>query len=375
MRRGRNWYNWLMMTAMAISTLTACQQNAPAEEAIEHGTGPIDSSKAGLTGPNETHLHNLRQLTFGGNNAEAYWSPDGRSITFQSDFADWGVQCDQIFSWNMDEGPITHRPQLISTGQGRTTCSYFVNGGQRILYASTHLGSAACPPTPPHGGVYTWPIYSTFDIFVANRQGKIEKQLTDRQGYDAEATVSPKGDRIVFTSTRSGDLELWTMDTAGGSLKQITSGLGYDGGAFYSPDGTMLVYRASRPQGDSAKAAYLDLLHRDLVQPTEMEIWVCNADGSNQRQVTKLGKANWAPFFTPDGKRILFASNHASTRGYDFQLYLINLDGTGLEQVTTESNFNAFPMFSPSGKQLIFSSNRNNGGTHDTNLFLADWTE
>jgi Tol biopolymer transport system component len=220
-----------------------------------------------------------------------------------------------------------------------------------------------------------WPVYAEFDIFVADESGQIVKQLTDSFGYDAEATVSPKGDKIVFTSTRSGDLELWTMNIDGSGLKQITNTPGYDGGAFFSPDGTQLVFRASRPKTEEELKEYRDLLAQGLVAPTEMEIFVCDTSGANIRQVTKLGKANWAPFFHPSGKKIIFSSNHAFDRGYSFQLYMIDVDGSNLTQLTTRSIFNAFPMFSPDGKHLVWSSNRDNNGTRDTNLFIADWVE
>ena len=324
------------------------------------------------------HLLNVTQITDGGDNAEAYWSFDNKNLTFQSNNAAWGLKCDQIFNLDVKKAKKNKalKPKLISTGKGRTTCSYFMPGNKQILYASTHLGGDDCPADPPRGKKYLWGIFPSYDIFVADLNGKIVKQLTNSPGYDAEATVSPKGDKIVFTSTRSGDLELWTMNIDGSNQKQITFGLGYDGGAFFSPDGKKIVFRASRLKTPEEEKEYKDYLAQGLVAPTNMEIYTCNVDGSNLKQVTNLGKANWAPFYHPGGKKIIFSSNHKSDKGYDFQLYMINEDGTGLEQITTESVFNSFAMFSPDGKKIAFSSNRNNKpGTRDTNLFIADWKD
>ena len=332
----------------------------------------------GLHAQNEKHLKNIRQLTFGGDNAEAYWSFDSKKLIFQSNFKKWNVQCDQIFLMDIAKASADSqfRPQRISNGKGRTTCSYFLKGNKKVLFASTHAQHDSCPPPPSNiPGKYLWPIYKEYDIYVANTKGEIIQQLTNSPGYDAEATVSPKGDKIVFTSDRSGDLELWVMDTDGKNHKQITFGLGYDGGAFFSPDGKKIVFRASRPKSEEEKKEYLDLLKQGLVSPTQMEIYTCNSDGSDLKQITQLGKANWAPFFTPKGDKIIFSSNHHSSRGYDFQVWLMNTDGSQLEKVTTESVFNSFPMFSPDGKKISWSSNRNNGGTRDTNVFIADWVE
>lgn len=325
----------------------------------------------------EKHLSNLRKLTFGGDNAEAYFSPNGKSLVFQSNNKKWGLACDQIFDMNIDEAATdsNYKPARISNGLGRTTCSYYMPNGKDIIFASTFKGNESCPHETHIPGKYLWGIYDSYDIFIANKNGKLKKQLTDSKGYDAEATVSPLGDKIVFTSTRSGDLELWTMDIDGANQKQVTHALGYDGGAFFSPDGKKLVYRASRPVGDSAIAEYKNYLSKGLVAPTTMEIYTCNVDGSDVRQITHLGKANWAPFFHPSGNKIIFSSNHHADKGYNFQLWMINIDGSGLEQITTESMFNAFPMFSPDGKHLVFSSNRNNGGTRDTNVYIADWVD
>lgn len=327
----------------------------------------------------EKHLKNIQQLTYGGDNAEAYFSFDGKNLSFQCNNPAWGLNCDQIFNLEISKAASdsTYRPTLISTGLGRTTCSYFMPGNKQILYASTHLGSKECPPNPePRADhKYLWSIYPDFDIFVADLKGNIVKQLTSLPGYDAEATVSPDGKKIVFTSTRNGDLDLYTCNIDGTNVKQVTDQLGYDGGAFFSPDSKKLVFRASRPKTADEIKEYKDLLAQGLVMPSNMEICVCNVDGSDFKQITQLGKANWAPFFTPSGKKIIFSSNHKSAKGYDFHLFMVNLDGSGIEQVTSESYFNAFPMFSPDGKKLVWSSNRDNHGTKDTNLFIADWVE
>ncbi len=365
----------------AISILSGCGDKTPSSKEESTASSAMSSSSDTTTVPDlkyplERHFKNVKQLTFGGDNAEAYFSFDNSKLVFQSNNKAWGLHCDQIFYMNLTDDLRKGQPKMLSTGKGRTTCSYFMPGDSLILYASTHEGGEDCPPEPPRDNKkYVWPIYSTFDIYVADLNGNIVKKLTDFDGYDAEATVSPQGDKIVFTSMRSGDLELYTMDIDGSNVKQITHELGYDGGAFFSPDGKRLVFRSSRPKTPEAIKEYKDLLAKNLVQPTNMEIYTVNVDGTDLKQITHLGKANWAPYFHPSGKKIIFSSNHAGKRGFEFNLYMINEDGTGLERISGDGVFDAFPMFSYDGKYLVFSSNRNNGGTHDTNMFLAEWVD
>ena len=327
----------------------------------------------------EKHFVNVQQLTFGGDNAEAYFSFDGQWLIFQKTSVKEGIPCDQMFIGKIP----THtgekfEPVLVSTGKGRTTCGAFMKDGKHIVYASTHLGADTCPPVPDrkkYGNKYIWPLYESFDIFMADLDGKIVKQLTNSKGYDAEATISPDGKKMIYTSTKDGDIDLYIMDIKTGKEKRITNTLGYDGGAWFSPDGKKIIWRASRPKTETEIKEYKDLLAENLVAPTNMEVFVADADGSNVKQVTSFGNANWAPAFLPDSKRIIFASNHQSKRGFPFNLFLINEDGTGLEKISAEKSFDAFPMFSPDGKKIVFCSNRNNGGTRDTNIFIADWVE
>ena len=329
--------------------------------------------------PNEDHFANVKQLTFGGDNAEAYFSFDGKYLIYQKSNAKEGIACDQIWMGKLPTLPNeVFVPKLVSTGTGRTTCAYFYPDRKYILYGSTHLGSAACPPVPDrkkYGNKYIWPVYESFDIFKADTNGHIIKRLTKTKGYDAEATLSPKGDKIIFTSMRNGDLDLFTMNLNGKKVKQLTKTLGYDGGAWFSPDGTKIIWRASRPKTAAEIKEYKELLAENLVAPTHMEVWIANADGTGARQVTYLEQANWAPNYTPDGKHFIFCSNHEYKRGFPFNMYLANLDGSNVKKISRDKGFDAFPMFSPDGKKIVFCSNRNNGGTRDTNIFVADWVK
>ena len=319
--------------------------------------------------PTEKHLRNLKQLTFGGENAEAYFSADGKQLIFQSTRDDHG--CDQIYSMNVDGSGV----KMLSTGTGRTTCSYFFPGEKRILYSSTHLGDKQCPPKPDFSKGYVWAVYPAYDIFTAKPDGSDLKQLTNTPGYDAETTITLDGKKLVFTSMRDGDLDIYTMDADGKNVRRLTNELGYDGGPFWSYDGKQIVYRANHPKTDRDKGEYTELLKQNLIRPTALEIWVMNADGSNKRQVTSNGKANFGPYFFPDGKRIIFASNMDDPRGRNFDLYKITTDGSGLERITFNETFDGFPMFSPDGKKLVFASNRNAKQQGETNVFIADWVD
>ena len=332
-----------------------------------------------LVYPDEKHFKNMRQLTFDGDNAEAYWSYDGSRIIFQRKNEQENIPCDRMFIGRIPQDPndkFVYKP--ASNGKGRNTCGYFLPGGRQIIYASTYLGGDSCPPVPDrskYNNRYLWPIYDTYDIFLADTAGNILKQLTNSPGYDAEGTLSPDGSKMIFTSVRNGDLDLFVMDMKTYSVTQVTSELGYDGGAWFSPDGKKIVWRASRPTTDADILDYKDLLAKGLVAPTQMEVFIANSDGSDAKQITHLGQANWAPNFMPDGKHIIFCSNHEYAHGFPFNMYVVNLDGSGLQKVSHDKGFDAFPMFSYDGKKIMFSSNRNSGGGYNINLFMADWIE
>ena len=346
----RVWFSQLLVIAMALLPASTFAQSAPEIAGVEK------------------HLGNIRQLTFGGQNAEAYFSSDGKRLIFQSTRDT--LKCDQIFTMNLDGSDV----HMVSTGKGRTTCSYYYPNGKKILYSSTHLGSAECPPKPDYSRGYVWGIYASYDIFTANPDGSHLKRLTTTPGYDAEATFSTDGKKIVFTSLRNGDLDIYTMDGNGKHVKQLTHELGYDGGPFFSPDGQWIVYRAHHPQPGQETTDYQDLLKQNLIRPTYLELWLMKADGSEKRQITSLGAASFAPSFFPDGKRIIFSSNVGSTGGMgNFELYSVDLDGKNLERITFTDGFDGFPVFSPDGKKLVWVSGRNGKVPHETNIFIADW--
>lgn len=317
----------------------------------------------------EKHLANLRQLTNGGENAEAYFSFDESQLVFQSTRDD--MECDQIFTMKTDGTDV----KRVSNGEGRTTCAYFLPGDEKIIYASTHAADPGCLPPPDRSLGYVWKLYDEYDIYVAGADGTDPEVLIGGKGYDAEATVSPKGDKIVFTSTRTGDPEIFIADIDGSNVVQLTDTKGYDGGPFFSPDGSKIVYRANHPEGEDELAKYTEIIEKGHVRPTRLELFVMNADGSDQKQITNNGKANFGPYFHPSGEKIIFSSNMDSALGRTFELYLIGTDGEGLERITYNDSFDGFAMFSKDGKKLVFASNRNGESMGDTNVFIADWVD
>ena len=328
---------------------------------------PTPAADDPLRLPEEKHLRNIRQLTFAGENAEAYFSSDGKKLIFQSTRD--GRACDQIYEMKIDGSGV----RMLSTGKGRTTCAYFFPEGKHIFYSSTHEASAECPPKPDYSRGYVWAVYPGFDIYTAAADGSGLKPLTRAPGYDAEATLAPNGKKIVFTSLRDGDLDIYTMDLDGRNVKRLTNEVGYDGGPFFSYDSQWIVYRAHHPKTEKEIGDYRALLKENLIRPTTLEIMVMKADGSGKRRITSNGKANFAPYFFPDGRRVIFASNMDDPRGRNFDLYSINVDGTGLERITFNETFDGFPMFTPDGKKLVFASNRNAKMQGETNIFIADW--
>ncbi len=338
---------------------SACRPSASPDAA------PAPSNRRSAADSGETHLASMQQLTNGGENAEAYFSADGQWITFQSTRN--GRSCDQQYVMRVNGSALTK----VSVG-GKTTCGWFLPGNARLFFASTHAADSACPVRPDPSAGYVWGI-DPYDIYTVGRDGKELKRLTNYGVYTAEGVLSPNGKRLVFTSLKDGDLDIYTMNVDGSDVTRLTTTPGYDGGPWWSPDGTKIVYRAWHPTDPAELQTYRDLLGRRMIRPNRMELYVMNADGSDQRQITTLGGANFGPSWTPDGTRIIFSSNHKNPRSRNFDLYVVGLDGTGLEQITFNPEFDGFPMFSPDGTKLIFASNRNGAKEGDTNLFIADW--
>lgn len=361
----------LFLTATLLVAASACGGANPPGAAS--GTVPapgaeLSPARVVAADTGERHLRDITQITFGGENAEAYFSHDDQWLVFQSTRD--GRTCDQQYVIRVDGTGL----RRVSDGRGKTTCGWFLPGDQRVLFSSSTAHDSACPPRPDPSRGYVWPL-DRYDIYTVSRDGSDLRRLTSFDTYTAEAILSPDGSRIVFTSLKDGDLDIYTMNVDGSDVRRLTSTPGYDGGPWWSPDGTKIVYRAHHPQDSTELAQYRELLAQGLIRPSKVELFVMNADGSDNRQITRLGGANFGPSWTPDGRRIIFSSNHRSPRSRNFDLFVVNLDGTGLEQITTNPDFDGFPMFSRDGKRLVWASNRAGAKPGDTNLFIARWVE
>lgn len=358
--KGRTFAALVIMAGLSLSVVGGAKRPASP-------VPPTAKDAKHLIREGESHFAELHQLTFGGQNAEAYWSADGRKLVFQAMTGD--AKCDQQYVMDMRTGRVSR----VSTGTGRTTCGYFFDGDRRVLFASTHEGGEACPPEPDRSHGYVWPIYPSYDIYSAKPDGSDLRKLVAHEGYDAEATVSRDGQWIVFTSKRDGDIDLYRMRADGSQLSRLTNAIGYDGGAFFSHDGRKIVWRTHRTTDSTANATFSGLLAQDLVRPSKMDLWVADADGGNARQVTDKPGASFAPFFTPDDRAILYSSNWQNPRGRNFDLFLVPVTGGEPQRVTTDTDFDGFPMFSPDGQWLVFCSNRGGSVEGETNIFLARW--
>jgi len=369
------------LSCLVLSTACGSAPSAPVRAPDEPGPFAVGVPADHLIHAGEKHFAHLWQLTTDGENAEAYWNAAGDALVFQRRSSDLGIECDRIFVLGRSDAA----PRQVSNGQGVTTCGYFLPGDQRVLFASTHGLASACPPPIDPSEYrslgYFWRVFAEYDLWSADLDGRNLRPLTREFGYDAEATLSRDGTRIVFTSSRSGDLELWTCDPEGGDLRQVTETPGYDGGAFFSHDGTKLVFRsqAFTPGKEAEELAhYKELLAQWRVKPTQMELQISDADGSNRRTLGPLGGASFAPYFFPDDRRVIFSSNHHDPAQppqpkREFDLFAIGVDGKGLERITSMPGFDSFPMFSPDGRWLVFASNRGQKKPGDTNLFVAEW--
>lgn len=362
----------VLLGVVAGVVVASTPPGAAAQVEVGEAASPLPMPSTGAVDfpsrPDEPRLRNLRRLTHGGQNAEAYFSADGQQLIFQAQVPG-GPACDQIYTMDLDGENL----RRVSTGKGRTTCGYFLPAGDRIVFSSTHHVSEACPPPPDRSRGYVWPLHP-YDIFIAKADGSDLRNLTNREGYDAEATLSPDGKRLLFTSDRDGDMELYVMDVDGANVTRLTHEEGYDGGAFFSPDGSRIVYRAHHPTDATELEDYRSLLRENLVRPNQVEIWVMDADGANKRQITENGAANFAPFFHPSGEKIIFSSNVHGGGPRDFDLYLVGVDGSGLERVTKSPGFDSFPMFTRDGRYLVWGSHRGSDRS-ESDIFIAEWVD
>lgn len=335
--------------------------------------------------PGEKHLTNIRQLTFGGENAEAYLNIQCNKLVWQA--KEPGYPDDQIFEMNLDGSG----KRLISTGLGRCTCSYFTPNGKWIYFSSTHAKQPQGQAPLDFSKGYVWMVNPNFVMYkrLASAPASDPKTMKGTPGdppnvdfkpvidkpnaYVAETTIAPNAKWMTWTSDFQGDLEVYKSDLNGNHIKRLTNKVGYDGGPFVSWDSKWIVYRRDTLSTPTETKDYKDLLKQSLIRPTKLEIWIMDANGNHKRQITHLNCASFAPFLAPDDKHIIFSSNYGDPKGREFDLFMINVDGTGLERITKTPGFDGFPMFTRDGKKLVWCSNRNGKEPFETDVFVADW--
>jgi len=316
-------------------------------------------------------IENVKQLSFQGDNGEAYFNSDDSKVIFQSKRNN--NNCDKLYIVDINGNNLTE----FVANDGAFTCAYFSLDDRYIFFSSTmHLGSE-CPEIykDPNPRKYIWPLRD-YEIFRYDN-GAV-KQLTNYSGYNAETTTHPFEEKVIFTSLRDGDINLFEMDYNGENVKQITSEYGYDGGAFYSPNGENIVWRAWYPTSDEEISMWKNNLAKKFIESVPLDIYVAKNDGSEKQRLTSNGATNWAPSWHPDGKHIVFSSNMDDWRedynayGSNFELYMINIATKTLTRLTNNDTFDSFSVFSKNGKKIVFSSNRDAENPRNTNIFIAD---
>lgn len=314
----------------------------------------------------EDHLTKIKQLTFSGENTDASFSSNNTEIIFQSTRD--SLRCDAIFKMNSDGSDISQ----ISSGKGIASSANIAPSNDTVIYSSTHVIDYQCPPKPEFSKDYIWLLYSDYDLFTISSTGGGTERLTNSKSYDGGAVYSPKGDRIVFSSSRTGDYELFIMNADGSKVKQLTHEKGFDGDVVFSPDGKNIVWRASRPKGD-ALHDYRYQMSQGLIKTGKFELFMMKLDGGKPIQLTRNQAANFSPTFNPNGKEIIFSSNMSQKDGRNYDLYTLNIKTRKLERITYYSGFDGFPEFSSDGKKLMFTSSRNFRYKAEKNIFTADW--
>jgi len=327
------------------------------------GAPPTDDWKA----QEAVHLRNIKAVTADFVRAgEGYFSPDGKKIIFQAEEKDTGNPFYQIFVMDLESG----RYRRISPGMGRTTCPFFSPDGRKVIYASSHLDPEAKKRQEAEyrqrdedrkAGKrrrYSWDFDPYMEIFEANPDGSELKRLTNAPGYDAEGSYSPDGKQIVFCSKRDGNLELYIMDADGKNARKLTNAPGcYNGGPFFSPDGKRVIFRSDRKEKD------------------RLQLYVINTDGTGERALTDNDKwVYWAPFWYKDGKHIIYtAADHSDpTARPNYDLYWMNIETGKITRITYSPGQDVLPVFSPDGTKVMWTASRD--GNPSTQLYIADFT-